>query len=74
MPNHIQNKLTIIDSPESASIILDGLKTEERGIDFNKIIPMPESLHLEIHTGVEIATKYALLMPMRFGSPLYQAG
>lgn len=70
MPNHIQNKLTISGSPEEVSNILDSLKSDDRGIDFNKIVPMPESLSIQIHTGVETAAKYALLMPMWFSSGL----
>lgn len=50
MPNHITNILTFEGNSEQVHAILDQIKNEERGIgsiDFNKIIPMPESLNIE---------------------------
>jgi hypothetical protein len=49
MPNHIQNRLTIIGSPSQTEEIVSTISsTDETGkvspIDFNKIIPMSEDL------------------------------
>lgn len=41
MPNHIQNRLTIIGSPERIKEIREFIKSEEQEIDFDKIIPTP---------------------------------
>jgi len=55
MPNHIQNKLKIQGTQEQIHKVLDFIKKEDDGtndvhgigtIDFNKIIPMPESLNI----------------------------
>jgi len=43
MPNHVTNNLTI-EGPDVEKVI-ESLKGEGR-IDFNKIVPMPERLHL----------------------------
>lgn len=55
MPNHIQNKLEIKGTQEQIYKVLDFIKIEDDGtndvhgigtIDFNKIIPIPESLNI----------------------------
>lgn len=57
MPNHVINHVSFIDcSPERRREILEAIKYDDNGkneyhgigaIDFNKIIPMPESLNIE---------------------------
>ena len=50
MPNHITNILKFEGDSEQVHAMLDQIKNEELGfgsIDFNKIIPMPESLNIE---------------------------
>ena len=49
MPNHITNILKFEGDSEQVHAMLDKIKSDELGlgsIDFNKIIPMPESLKL----------------------------
>ena len=50
MPNHITNILKFKGDSEQVHAMLDKIKSDELGfgsIDFNKIIPMPESLNIE---------------------------
>lgn len=50
MPNHITNILTIQADEDKVREILESIKSDENGlgsIDFNKLIPMPESLNIE---------------------------
>ena len=50
MPNHVTNRLTIHAEGKRLEEILDAIKSDEAGrgsIDFNKLIPMPESLNIE---------------------------
>ena len=53
MPNHIQNRLKFTCSPERLEDVLEAIKYEDDGenrdvgrgtIDFNKLIPMQQSL------------------------------
>ncbi|RGX56809.1 hypothetical protein DWV16_00350 [Anaerotruncus sp. AF02-27] len=51
MPNHITNRLTIRAEGEQLEKILNATQSDSIGrgsIDFNKLIPMPESLNIEI--------------------------
>jgi hypothetical protein len=61
MPNHITNILKVEGSPERVKELLDTIKGEEANhlIDFNKIVPMPETLH--ITSGSVIDNAIALL-------------
>lgn len=56
MPNHIQNRLKVIGKPKDIKTVLDSLKTVEEGkeiaMDFNKIIPMPEGMNMEVSSQV----------------------
>jgi len=55
MPNFITNILTITDVPKSRiKHILNNISNDDRAIDFNKIIPMPESLRIESGTKLQI--------------------
>ena len=50
MPNHITNILTIQADDKTVQSILESVKSDECGLgslDFNKVIPMPESLRIE---------------------------
>lgn len=55
MPNHITNILTIKADGELVKEVLLSIKGEERLIDFNKIIPMPESLNVTSGSNVDNA-------------------
>lgn len=50
MPNYVKHKVSFSGSSESIDDILKYIKTDDNGyinhIDFNKIIPMPESLNI----------------------------
>ena len=50
MPNHVRNIIVIETDKEKITEILDAIKNDEKGIgsiDFNKLIPMPETLNIE---------------------------
>lgn len=50
MPNHVTNILNFEGNSEQIHALLDKIKNDELGpgsIDFNKIIPMPDSLNIE---------------------------
>lgn len=65
MPNHVTNILKIQADKKTVRSILKRIKSDEIGlgsIDFNKIIPMPESLNIESgsrsNKGLEIYRAY----------------
>lgn len=50
MPNHVTNVLTLHGEPDQIRAMLEAIRYDGLGIgsvDFNKIIPMPESLNIE---------------------------
>ena len=50
MPNHIINLISLKGDKQKIAEMLEAIKTEEFGIgsvDFDKVIPMPESLRIE---------------------------
>lgn len=50
MPNHVMNKLTVTGDPQEIKEMLESIQNDKDGfgtIDFNKIIPMPESMNIE---------------------------
>ncbi len=47
MPNHIMNQLHLSGNQERIDELLQSVKGEESVLDFNRIIPMPESLNIE---------------------------
>lgn len=62
MPNHIQNRLTFTGDAEQVKAILNSIKSidkegEAMSIDFNKIVPRPESLSIEPHSVIETWAK-----------------
>lgn len=53
MPNHVENHISLQGDPKKIRSMLEAIKSDELGIgsvDFNKIIPMPESLNIEAGT------------------------
>lgn len=50
MPNHVENHIEFSGDKQRIDAMLEQIKDDEYGIgtiDFNKIIPMPESLNIE---------------------------
>ena len=50
MPNHVVNHISLQGDPVKIREMLEAIQSDEAGIgsvDFNKIIPMPESLGIE---------------------------
>lgn len=45
MPNHVTNKITLFGGQENIDKILDLIKGKDTCIDFNKIIPMPDTVY-----------------------------
>ncbi len=70
MPNWVQNNVKFSGDDAEIKRMLDKIKGDEIGfgsIDFNKIIPMPESLIIEsgsrTNKGIEMVKKYLESMP-----------
>lgn len=55
MPNHITNIVKVSGSPEKVKELFLYVKGEKSEFDFNKIIPMPESLHITSGSNVDNA-------------------
>ena len=56
MPNHITNSITLSGNKEKIAEMMENIKNDEVGvgsIDFNKIIPMPESLNIQSGSATE---------------------
>ena len=71
MPNHITNILKFEGDSEQVHAMLDKIKSDELGfgsIDFNKIIPMPESLNLEAGSRTDEAL-YVCMMALNPAAP-----
>ncbi len=47
MPNYIINNLHLSGEQSKINKLLESIAASERAIDFNKILPMPESLNIE---------------------------
>ena len=47
MPNYVINKLHLSGEPSRINELLESIKGKEKAIEFNKILPMPESLNIE---------------------------
>lgn len=47
MPNYITNRVDLRGTQESINDLINSLESDDSQIDFNKIIPMPESLNVE---------------------------
>ena len=66
MPNHVRNIIVIEADKAKITEILDAIKNDEKGIgsiDFNKLIPMPESLNIEC--GSDTQKGYEMFSNMR---------
>ena len=64
MPNHITNILKFKGDSEQVHTMLDKIKSDELSlgsIDFNKIIPMPESLNIEAGSRTDEALYLSLI-------------
>lgn len=71
MPNHITNILKFKGDSEQVHTMLDKIKSDELGfgsIDFNKIIPMPESLNIEAGSRTDEAL-YVCMMALNPAAP-----
>lgn len=67
MPNHITNRLTIVGTDDQVTAVLDFIKGKNEDgedvlMDFNKIIPMPESLDILSSSEGSDGMKYLLGM------------
>lgn len=58
MPNYVTNKVEITST--NAAEALAFIKGDDSAFDFNKIIPMPESLDIESGSLTDFALAYAL--------------
>lgn len=70
MPNYVQNNITFSGDDAEIKKMLESIKADEIGfgsIDFNKIIPIPESLIIESgsssNKGIEMVKSYLENMP-----------
>ena len=70
MPNHIKNIITLKGDEQKIREMLEEIQYDELGlgtVDFNKIIPMPESLNVESGSrtdkGIEMVKTYLENMP-----------
>ena len=60
MPNHVANIISLKGNKEKIYEMLEAIKTDEFGIgsvDFQKVIPMPESLEIECGTRTDRGLK-----------------
>ena len=60
MPNHIINTIRLTGDRQKISELLESVKDNRFGIgslDFNKVIPMPESLQIETSSSMERGLK-----------------
>lgn len=58
MPNHVTNKIEITSA--NAKEAIDFMRTQKSEFDFNKVIPMPETLNVESGSRTDAALAYAL--------------
>ena len=70
MPNWVQNNIKFSGDTAEIKKMLEAIKNDEisfGSIDFNKIIPMPESLNIECcsitNKGIEMVKNYLESMP-----------
>lgn len=59
MPNHIQNRLKVIGEENEVQNLLNHIKGKKEDgseieIDFNKIVPMPKGMDVEVHSGIKM--------------------
>lgn len=68
MPNHVQNIVTITGSKGRLSEFADFVRDEDRSFSFDKIIPMPESLHIVDGGDLKDAMVLAVVRKLRLGT------
>lgn len=78
MPNHVTNRITLSGDKDRIRAMLKVIKNDEVGIgtvDFNKIIPMPESLNIEAGSSTDRGLKayWDFIEVYTFGKPAKQA-
>ena len=61
MPNHVANKIEFYGDKENINKVLELIKGKEECIDFNKLVPMPPTMHLTAGGRQNQAIQYALL-------------
>ena len=57
MPNHLMSKLHFSGEQNRIDELLESIKGEETVFDFNRVIPMPESLNIETGSRTENGLK-----------------
>lgn len=57
MPNHLMSKLHFSGEQKRIDKLLESIKGEETLFDFNKVLPMPESLNIEAGSRTENGLK-----------------
>ena len=57
MPNHLMSKLHFSGEQNRVDELLESIKGEETVFDFNRVIPMPESLNIETGSRTENGLK-----------------
>ena len=57
MPNHVMNRLRLSGEQSRINELLQSVKGEDTVLDFNKIIPMPESLNIEAGSRTDTGLK-----------------
>lgn len=58
MPNYISNRVTIVGNEESVKKVVEFVKGEDGAFEFNKVIPMPESLDIDSNSDGKTAMEY----------------
>ena len=57
LPNHLMSKLHFSGEQKKINELLESIKGEETFFDFNKILPMPDSLNIEAGSRTENGLK-----------------
>ena len=60
MPNWVENNIYLHGEEKDIKKVLELVKSEESGFDFNKIIPMPKTLHLPAGGHDDQSIQYAI--------------
>ena len=57
MPNHLMSRLHFSGDQKRIDELLESIKGEETLFDFNKVLPMPESLNIEASSRIDNGLK-----------------
>ena len=60
MPNWVQNEITFYGEEKDIKKVFELIKSEESDFDFNKLVPMPETLHLTAGGHDDASIQYAI--------------